>query len=472
MDYLICKGCNTKVAKPVLCTSCGIASHPGCLNRTGHPVLNGKCSDCSLAFSSSIPHNPNDSQLINNFRLFKHEIEEALTERFNVFEKKILDFINNLRSEINSEIDGIKKRDSAPEHLVPVDPYHPPLHFSLPLVSDVASSRSYLFKKDFIRADYASINNHLCSINWDDALSNLSVNESVELLQSHLEYSIDLFVPTKLVRKSSYPSWFSSELIRCIKLKKSAHTRFKRYMHFSDYLMFTKLRSDCKALSHRCWRNYVNRVEDNIPGNIKTFWKFSNSSTKSNARPTTMHLNNVLLDDDISIANGFAQFFESVYSSDSDYTQTFNSKFDLNISHLDIKLRASPCPEDSVLNDNGECKCLSTCPSPPACAKPEQRLLQTSIAILGTPGSCCPRYECLPPGHQQEEHQEGQEQQQGSENGCPRDSVPSENEGCKCVPTCPPASCKPGERAIEVKAAVPDTPGACCPLYDCVASGN
>ncbi|KAK2578409.1 hypothetical protein KPH14_003658 [Odynerus spinipes] len=114
MDYLICKGCNTKVAKPVLCASCGIASHPGCLNRTGHPVLNGKFSDCSLASSSSIPHNPNDSQLINNFRLFKQEIEEALTERFNVFEKKILDFINNLRSEINSEIDGIKKREIYP----------------------------------------------------------------------------------------------------------------------------------------------------------------------------------------------------------------------------------------------------------------------------------------------------------------------------------------------------------------------
>lgn len=75
-------------------------------------------------------------------------------------------------------------------------------------------------------------------------------------------------------------------------------------------------------------------------------------------------------------------------------------------------------------------------------------------------------------GHQQDGHQEGQYQQQSSENGCPRDSVPSEDEVCKCVPTCPPASCKEGERAVEVRRAVPNTPGSCCPLYDCVASGN
>ncbi|XP_047346447.1 cysteine-rich motor neuron 1 protein-like isoform X2 [Vespa velutina] len=132
-------------------------------------------------------------------------------------------------------------------------------------------------------------------------------------------------------------------------------------------------------------------------------------------------------------------------------------------------LHGSRCPEDSVENENGECKCSPTCPSPPVCSEPEQLLL-TRNAIPGTPGRCCPRYECLPSGHQQDGHQEGQDQQQSSENGCPRDSVPSEDEVCKCVPTCPPASCKEGERAVEVRRAVPNTPGSCCPLYDCVAS--
>ncbi|XP_015174024.1 PREDICTED: cysteine-rich motor neuron 1 protein-like isoform X3 [Polistes dominula] len=132
-------------------------------------------------------------------------------------------------------------------------------------------------------------------------------------------------------------------------------------------------------------------------------------------------------------------------------------------------LHGTRCPEDSVENENGECKC-SPCPSPPVCSEPGQRLLQTKIAIPGTPGSCCSHYECLPSGHQQNGHQEGQDQQQSSENGCPRDSVPSEDDVCKCVPMCPPASCKPGERAVEVRQAVPNTPGFCCPLYKCVPS--
>ncbi|KAI4489733.1 hypothetical protein M0804_003915 [Polistes exclamans] len=135
-------------------------------------------------------------------------------------------------------------------------------------------------------------------------------------------------------------------------------------------------------------------------------------------------------------------------------------------SHL---LHGSRCPEDSVENENGECKC-TPCPLPPVCSEPGQRLLQTKIGIPGTPGSCCSHYECLPSGHQQNGHQEGQDQQQSSENGCPRDSVPSEDDVCKCVPMCPPASCKPGERAVEVRQAVPNTPGFCCPLYKCVPS--
>lgn len=61
-------------------------------------------------------------------------------------------------------------------------------------------------------------------------------------------------------------------------------------------------------------------------------------------------------------------------------------------------LHGSRCPEDSVENENGECKCSPTCPSSPVCSEPEQLLL-TRNAIPGTPGRCCPRYECIPSGN-------------------------------------------------------------------------
>lgn len=53
---------------------------------------------------------------------------------------------------------------------------------------------------------------------------------------------------------------------------------------------------------------------------------------------------------------------------------------------------------------------------------------------------------------------------------CPEDSVALEDGGCKCVSPCPPDDCRAGQRPIEVRAASPETPGSCCPLYNCIPS--
>ncbi|XP_043281699.1 cysteine-rich motor neuron 1 protein-like isoform X2 [Venturia canescens] len=54
---------------------------------------------------------------------------------------------------------------------------------------------------------------------------------------------------------------------------------------------------------------------------------------------------------------------------------------------------------------------------------------------------------------------------------CPPDSILTEDGACECVSVCPTHKCGPGERPLEVRAAaVPVTPGSCCPLYNCVPS--
>ncbi|XP_011858258.1 PREDICTED: uncharacterized protein LOC105555828 [Vollenhovia emeryi] len=52
MDKKLCKGCGTTVARPIICGTCGIASHPGCIARAGHPHLDGKFLGCGMAVSS------------------------------------------------------------------------------------------------------------------------------------------------------------------------------------------------------------------------------------------------------------------------------------------------------------------------------------------------------------------------------------------------------------------------------------
>lgn len=65
--------------KPITCNKCNIASHPGCLARTGHPHANGIFVNCSS--SSTALHNI-DAPLLNN-------IKELLRSEFENFKKEM-----------------------------------------------------------------------------------------------------------------------------------------------------------------------------------------------------------------------------------------------------------------------------------------------------------------------------------------------------------------------------------------------
>lgn len=48
----------------------------------------------------------------------------------------------------------------------------------------------------------------------------------------------------------------------------------------------------------------------------------------------------------------------------------------------------------------------------------------------------------------------------------------TEDGKCECAP-CPPASCQLGHRPVQVRPALDrETPGSCCPLYECRLAGN
>jgi len=55
------------------------------------------------------------------------------------------------------------------------------------------------------------------------------------------------------------------------------------------------------------------------------------------------------------------------------------------------------CPQDSVPNENGDgCKCADC---PPHKCRPGQQAVLVRVSFLGTPGNCCPRYNCVPSGN-------------------------------------------------------------------------
>lgn len=103
-----------------------------------------------------------------------------------------------------------------------VDTYHSALSFPVGATSRGPQARAAV-KLDFFRADYGYIISALNGIDWDCALENLSIDESVCVLNSQFSYLIESYIPTYCTFKSSFPCWFSRELRQAIRNKKKAH---------------------------------------------------------------------------------------------------------------------------------------------------------------------------------------------------------------------------------------------------------
>jgi hypothetical protein len=118
------------------------------------------------------------------------------------------------------------------EKSVPVvreDPAHPP--FSVEILDLTAkplreaSNARYNYRK----ADYEYLNKHFANANWAELLRIGSVNELTGTFYNLVNEAIKNYVP--LVRQRdpnrSYPIWFSSSLIKLIKEKSKAHSKWK-----------------------------------------------------------------------------------------------------------------------------------------------------------------------------------------------------------------------------------------------------
>ncbi|BET02526.1 VWC [Nesidiocoris tenuis] len=106
------------------------------------------------------------------------------------------------------------------------------------------------------------------------------------------------------------------------------------------------------------------------------------------------------------------------------------------------------CPRDSRYNESlGSCSChLRSC-SEAKC--PDSLELKIISQPTGKPGRCCVEFECIAP--------------------CPDDSVwDARSKSCVCAP-CKKFNCPQGQHAA-ISWAGSNTPGECCPKYNCTTS--
>lgn len=234
------------------------------------------------------------------------------------------------------------------EPILPIDKHHPPLECIFELAPQTLSE-AFVHITDFKSADYASINAHLSSLNWE-FLEKLSIDEAVESFYKVLIELISQYVPHRCRKTGSkqFPRWFSCDLKRLIYGKKKAHKKFKRTRSINDYLMFSEIRKRVRSETVKSHNLYIENVESSITRDPKFFWSYANSARKKYSTPTLVFLNDEQGNNIKESSNLFAKHFSSVYVGGCD--PPFSPVSDLNDQTHNSFLNLGHCfiAEDSI----------------------------------------------------------------------------------------------------------------------------
>lgn len=231
--------------------------------------------------------------------------------------------------------------------LISEDNYHPALNILVNIQANLKqnNSRKLLFNK----ANYAGLNEYYMSCNWVELFEIEALDDKINWFYNKLNEGIALYVPVHHKRPNNYPTWFSNELIKKIKEKKSAHTKYKKTNSKYHYNTFRKLRQECKIISNNCYNNYIIKTEQMIKLNATGFWSFIKNKRRSdNDIPSTMNWNDTIANDGQEVSNLFASFFKNTFQPVTPYlpntisgqtaiNHSSISEQDVNLSKLNVR---------------------------------------------------------------------------------------------------------------------------------------
>ena len=116
---------------------------------------------------------------------------------------------------------------------------------------------------------------------------------------------------------STYPIWYTSELKSMIEEKKKVHREWKLKHIEADGEKFKDLRRSCLRLSRTCYAEYIDKVENQIRTNSKSFWKYINHIKGIKSLPSSMFLGMTAANTGYEISNLIAKHFRSIYKKDN-----------------------------------------------------------------------------------------------------------------------------------------------------------
>ena len=215
-------------------------------------------------------------------------------------------------------------------------------HFPLTFSIKSSLSRKKTPKRsvyNFKKANWAQINQDLCSINWS-FLSSAHPDASWKVLKECLLNLADRYIPKVNIKSDFQPPWFDSELYSACRTKDRLRQKFKDSESLHDELKFTSSRRSFKRLYSAKLRDNLFNSDD--PALItKKFWAHVKYQSNSCRIPNCVTYSDQLRFHPKEQAELFNTFFFNQFSEPSSYdidiSYVNDSNFDIDFDHRAVR---------------------------------------------------------------------------------------------------------------------------------------
>ncbi|XP_030765285.1 uncharacterized protein LOC115889440 [Sitophilus oryzae] len=128
---------------------------------------------------------------------------------------------------------------------------------------------------------------------------------------------MDEYVPIYNTHKSkrTYSTWFTTDIIKTLKEKYRNFRKWKKTGCLTACATYKDLRTITKREIDRAYSNYLAEIQNSLCTNPKMLWHYINKRNVSSRIPGIMTFENNELNNTTDIVNGFATFFNSVYTN-------------------------------------------------------------------------------------------------------------------------------------------------------------
>lgn len=212
---------------------------------------------------------------------------------------------------------------------VPVDKKHPPLIADFEIKGEYMinnSSNNLENKYNFKIANFTLLYEMLRDCNWDTLTSFMNVDDAVDYFYLKFYEILDICVPkynnSPNRNKKTFSPWFTQEIKQVLKQKE--YFRKRKSESLFNLNKYKELRATLKSKIQHAYTEYVKDIENNISTDPNIFWNFVNAKQQKRASDSQFLINDEHTTDKKVIAEGFAEYFSSVFDQDQ-------STYDINI---------------------------------------------------------------------------------------------------------------------------------------------